>query len=387
MVHVEKTINFMGMRKTALTISFILLVISIGSLVTKGLNLGLDFTGGTQLELGFEEPVNLNRIREVLGETGLENPVVVLFGSDTEVLIRTQESMEDEEQRRIERRLVELDPQASVTEVRRVPSEMVDFTQIVQVSGVSEEQLRESGLFSRALYGSVRFDTVGDSVEVAVERSLDNVYISYLMDAIAEATDSRLELRRSEFVGPQIGEELRDEGGLGLLFALFVVMAYVALRFQYKFAFGAVLALIHDVIIVVGIFSLLGMEFDLTVLAALLAVIGYSLNDTIVVYDRIRENFRLMRRGTTEEVINSSLTQMLERTLITSLTTLMVLLILFFMGGELIRGFSAALIAGVVIGTYSSIYISANLLVSLQLTKEDLMPPPKEGEDQEPIAP
>ncbi|MDQ2077250.1 protein translocase subunit SecF [Marinimicrobium sp. ABcell2] len=386
-MHVEKTINFMGMRKTALTISFILLVISIGSLVTKGLNLGLDFTGGTQLELGFEEPVNLNRIREVLGETGLENPVVVLFGSDTEVLIRTQESMEDEEQRRIERRLVELDPQASVTEVRRVPSEMVDFTQIVQVSGVSEEQLRESGLFSRALYGSVRFDTVGDSVEVAVERSLDNVYISYLMDAIAEATDSRLELRRSEFVGPQIGEELRDEGGLGLLFALFVVMAYVALRFQYKFAFGAVLALIHDVIIVVGIFSLLGMEFDLTVLAALLAVIGYSLNDTIVVYDRIRENFRLMRRGTTEEVINSSLTQMLERTLITSLTTLMVLLILFFMGGELIRGFSAALIAGVVIGTYSSIYISANLLVSLQLTKEDLMPPPKEGEDQEPIAP
>jgi preprotein translocase subunit SecF len=387
MVHVEKTINFMGMRKTALTISFILLVLSIGSLVTKGLNLGLDFTGGTQLELGFEEPVNLNRIREVLGETGLENPVVVLFGSDTEVLIRTQESMEDEELRRIERRLRDLEPEAAVTEVRRVPSEMVDFTQIVQVSGVSVDQLRESGLFSRALYGSVRFDTEGDLVEVAVERSLDNVYVSYLMDTIAGATDARLELRRSEFVGPQIGEELRDEGGLGLLFALFVVMAYVALRFQYKFAFGAVLALIHDVIIVVGIFSLLGMEFDLTVLAALLAVIGYSLNDTIVVYDRIRENFRLMRRGTTEEVINGSLTQMLERTLVTSLTTLMVLLILFFLGGELIRGFAAALIAGVVIGTYSSIYISANLLVSLKLTKEDLMPPPKEGEEQESLTP
>lgn len=387
MVHIDKTINFLGVRKIAMTLSMILIVLSVGSLAIKGLNMGLDFTGGTQLELGLERPADINRIREILSEAGLENPVVVLFGSDTEVLIRTQEAMEDQERQRIEQRLREISPGAGVTDVRRVSAEMVDFLQIVEVSGVSAEQLRDADIFSRALYGSVRFDTEGDAVNVAVERSLDNVYIGYLIDRIGSGTDSRVELRRSEFVGPQAGAELRDEGGLGILFALFVVGIYVAARFQYKFSLGAVLGLVHNVILVVGMFSLLDLEFDLTVLAAVLAVIGYSLNDTIVIYDRIRENFRKMRRDTLEHVINTSLTQVVERTLVTSLSTLFVLVVLFFMGGELLRGFSLALIVGVAVGTYASIYICSSLLVTFKLTKEDLMPPPKEGEEQEALTP
>lgn len=184
---------------------------------------------------------------------------------------------------------------------------------------------------------------------------------------------------RTEYVGPQVGDELRDQGGLGLMFALIVVMAYVALRFQYKFSFGAVVALIHDVIITLGVFSILQLDFDLTVLAALLAVIGYSLNDTIVVSDRIRENFRKMRKGSPLDVINESLSQTLGRTLVTSGTTLLVLLMLFFFGGELIHAFSIALIVGVLIGTYSSIYVAANMLLVFGLTKEDMMEPEKEG--------
>ena len=191
-----------------------------------------------------------------------------------------------------------------------------------------------------------------------------------------------LDLKRIEFVGPQIGEELRDDGGIGMLFALAVVMAYVALRFQFKFSVGAVAALIHDVIIVLGIFSILRLDFDLTVLAAVLAVIGYSLNDTIVVADRIRENFRTMRKGSPVEVINVSLSQTLGRTIVTSLTTLLVLLALFFVGGELIHNFSTALIIGIVVGTYSSIYVAANVLLAMNVCKEDLMPPKVEEEEE-----
>lgn len=383
----EKVINFMAWRTIALAISAVLLVVSVVSLGMKGLNLGLDFTGGTQLEVGFEEPADLPQIRTVLGEAGLENPVAVLFGSDTEVLIRTQVAMEEGELARIESELAQLNPEAEVVAVNRAPADKTRFTQVVTISGVSEQQLQQANIFSDQRHGLVSYELTEEGVQVAVQKSLDTVYTEHLLGALGEATNSTVELRRSEFVGPQIGEELRDQGGLGMLFALFVVMAYVAVRFQYKFSVGAVMALIHDVIIVVGFFSLLNLEFDLTVLAALLAVIGYSLNDTIVVYDRIRENFRKIRRGTTEDVINVSLTQTLERTMITSLTTLLVLVILFFMGGELIRGFSIALIVGIVIGTLSSIYISANLLVTLNLTKEDLMPPQKEGEEQEELVP
>jgi preprotein translocase subunit SecF len=196
-----------------------------------------------------------------------------------------------------------------------------------------------------------------------------------------------VELRRMEFVGPQVGDELREQGGLAMLLALGLVMLYIAFRFQFKFAVGAVVALVHDVILTLGFFSIMGMEFDLTVLAALLAVIGYSLNDTIVVSDRIRENFRKLRRADPFEVINISLTETLGRTLVTSLTTLLVLFALFLFGGEMIHGFAIALIAGVTIGTYSSIYVAANMLLFMGVSKEDLMIPVKEGAEQEDLTP
>ena len=204
-----------------------------------------------------------------------------------------------------------------------------------------------------------------------------------IVAALADA-GQQVTLQRSEFVGAQVGDELRDQGGLGMLFALIVVMAYVAVRFQYKFSLGSVAALIHDVILVLGIFSLMGWDFDLTVLAAVLAVIGYSLNDTIVVSDRIRENFRTVRTGSSLEIINLSINQTLGRTLVTSLTTALVLLALLFLGGELIRGFASALLVGVVVGTYSSIYVTANVLIAMKIDRVDLMPPVVEEEDDRP---
>ncbi len=301
-----KIINFMGQRKLAALISIILLVGSIASLATNGLKLGLDFTGGTQVELGYESAVQLEPIRQQLAEAEFENFVVVYFGSDTEILIRLQQ-------------------------------------------GFSE--------------------TLGEEVLAAVSASAD--------------IDKKPELRRIEFVGPQVGEELREDGGLGMLVALLVVMLYVAFRFQFKFSVGAVLALAHDVLLVLGLFSVLQLDFDLTVLAALLAVIGYSLNDTIVVSDRIRENFRLLRKAEPLDVINESLSQTLGRTLITSFTTTLVLLALFFVGGELIHNFSVALLAGVLVGTYSSIYVAANILLMMGVTKEDLIVQVIETEGEE----
>jgi preprotein translocase subunit SecF len=203
--------------------------------------------------------------------------------------------------------------------------------------------------------------------------------------ALIETSDQSVEIQRISYVGPQIGEELTNDGGLGMLFALAVVMFYVAMRFQFKFSVGAVAALIHDVVIVMGVFSLFRLNFDLTVLAAVLAVIGYSLNDTIVVADRIRENFRVIRKSEPRELVDISLTQTLERTLITSLTTLLVLVALFYFGGEMIHNFALALIVGVVIGTYSSIYVSANVLLALNITREDLLPVEREGEEFEEV--
>jgi preprotein translocase subunit SecF len=300
-----KVINFMGQRKLAAALSIFLLVVSISSLALNGLKLGLDFTGGTQIEVGYEQPADIKSIRALLSDIGYGAAVVVFFGSDTDILIRLQESNNP---------------------------------------------------------------NLGDEVLVALR-----------------SQGEALDLKRIEFVGPQIGEELRDDGGIGMLFALAVVMAYVALRFQFKFSVGAVAALIHDVIIVLGIFSILRLDFDLTVLAAVLAVIGYSLNDTIVVADRIRENFRIMRKGSPVEVINVSLSQTLGRTIVTSLTTLLVLLALFFVGGELIHNFSTALIIGIVVGTYSSIYVAANVLLAMNVCKEDLMPPKVEEEEGEEV--
>lgn len=305
-INTKKIIDFMGQRKLAAIFSILLIVGSIVSLSTKGLVLGLDFTGGTQIEVGYSHPADLANIRSQLSESGFDNPVVIHFGSERDVLIRLQGKPE---------------------------------------VGLSDNVLQALG------------------------------------DAEQSNGDKGIDLRRVDYVGPQVGEELREDGGLGMLAALAIVMLYVAIRFQYKFSLGAVAALVHDVIITLGFFSITRMEFDLTVLAAVLAVVGYSLNDTIVVSDRIRENFRLLRVSDSKEVINESLTQTLGRTLITSFTTLLVLLSLFFFGGELIHNFAVALIVGVFIGTYSSIYVAANILLGLGMTREDLLPPEKEGEE------
>ena len=287
-------IDFLAWRRVALIFSSIFLVISLGSLFLKELNYGLDFTGGTLVELSYPNSANISEIRQTLVSGGYEGAQVANFGSSKEVLIK--------------------------------------------------------------LPGTIS-DSLGSEIVALLS---------------AKSLDQEIDLRRIEYVGPQIGDELRDDGGTAMLIALAFMMLYIAFRFQSMFAGAAVIALIHDVIIVVGIFSLIEIEFDLTVLAALLAVIGYSLNDTIVVSDRIRENLRSLESDSTYEIINTSLNQTLGRTLITSLTTLLVLLSLYLLGGELIKNFALALIFGVIIGTYSSIYIAANALISMGLNKDHL---------------
>mgnify|MGYP003298806585 FL=1 len=305
----EFNINFMRYRKIAGGISIALVIGSIVMLALTQVEWGLDFTGGSLVEVSYESAVSPESVRQGLEAAGYDGHVVQYFGSDRDILIR-------------------MPPQEHLSE---------------------QENAR-----------------IGDSI------------IGSLRDASGEA----VELRRSEFVGPAVGEELTNEGGLGMLTALGVVMIYIAFRFQLKFAVGAVIALFHDVLVVLGIFALTRWEFDLTVLAALLAVIGYSLNDTIVVSDRIRENFRKVRRGSPPDIIDTSLNQMLGRTLVTSLTTLLVLFALLILGGELIRNFAIALIIGIIVGTYSSIYIAANVLLVLNISKEDLALPVKEGADE-----
>ena len=299
-----KELNFMGARKIAAAFSIALILVSIASLAYQGLNLGLDFTGGTLIEVAYEEPANVNDVRQILEQASYKDVAVQHFGSEKDVLVRMSEAY-------------------------------------------------------RANLGDEVLATLKENSSVTVE------------------------LRRAEFVGAQVGEELRDQGGLALLLALAVVMIYVAARFQFKFSVGAVVALMHDVIIILGLYSIFQFEFDLTVLAALLAVIGYSLNDTIVVSDRIRENFRIIRQMTPVNLINLSLNQTLGRTLITSLTTLLVLLALLVVGGELIHYFALALTIGVVVGTYSSIYVAANILLAMNISREDLLPPEVEEEEDD----
>ena len=294
--------KFMKFRKIAGIISITLFIISVASLFFRGLSLGLDFSGGTLIEVSYESPISLEEVRSSLESNGYADSQVVNFGTNLDVLIK-----------------------------------------VADQSGNS---------------------SVGEDIF----NILSNQEIP-------------IELKRVEFVGPQVGDELRDQGGLGMLIALFMILIYVAFRFQYKFALGAVTALGHDVVIILGLFSIFSWDFDLTVLAALLAVIGYSLNDTIVVSDRIRENFRTERALEPIDMVDLSLNQTLGRTIVTSLTTLLVLFALFIFGGELIRGFSLALIIGVLIGTYSSIYVVANMLMSLTLTQEDLAVPEPEGAD------
>ena len=350
-INTKKIIDFMGQRKLAAIFSILLIVGSIVSLSTKGLVLGLDFTGGTQIEVGYSHPADLANIRSQLSDSGFDNPVVVHFGSERDVLIRLQGK-----------------PEVGLSD------------NVLQALGDAEQSNGDNS--SGKGIDLRRVDYVGPQVgEELREVGLSDNVLQALGSAEQSSEDEGIDLRRVDYVGPQVGEELREDGGLGMLAALAIVMLYVAIRFQYKFSLGAVAALAHDVIITLGFFSITGMEFDLTVLAAVLAVVGYSLNDTIVVSDRIRENFRLLRVSDSKEVINESLTQTLGRTLITSFTTLLVLLSLYFFGGELIHNFAVALIVGVFIGTYSSIYVAANILLGLGMTREDLLPPEKEGEE------
>lgn len=292
-------IPFMKWRRFAAAFSLIAMLVAAGSLGNRSLNWGLDFTGGTLVEVTYGDSADLSLIRATLESNGYEGAVVVAFGTDRDVLVRLPLGYSDDE-------------------------------------GVAMVTLLES------------------------------------VSAVP------VELQRIEFVGPAVGEELREQGGLAMLLALGLVMLYVAFRFQFKFAVGAVVALAHDVLFVLGYFSLLGMEFDLTVLAAILAVIGYSLNDTIVVADRIRENFRKLRRMSPSDVIDVSLTETFGRTVVTSLTTILVLVALAVFGGDMIHGFALALLAGVAIGTYSSIYVSATILLALGVSKEDVAIPTRE---------
>lgn len=291
-----RTINFMGVRNIAFAVTMLLTVLALFSWFHKGLNFGLDFTGGTLIELTYERPADLGKVREELASAGYHDAVVQSFGATTDLLVR----MPGE------------DPQLG--------------TQVA-------EALRQAG------------------------------------------ADNPATVKRVEFVGPQVGEELRDQGGIGMLLALGGVLIYLAFRFQWKFAVGAIISLIHDVVVTMGILSFFQITFDLTVLAAVLAIIGYSLNDTIVVFDRVRENFRLLRKASLIENINISTTQTLLRTIATSVSTLLAIIALWVFGGDSLEGFSIALFIGVLAGTYSSIYIANVMLIWLNLTTEDLIPP------------
>lgn len=298
-----RVIPFMGWRRPLLLMSAVLTMLSIGAIAFKGLVLGLDFSGGTQIELHFPQPVAAETVRDRLDAAGFANPVVAQLGSEHDLIIRLHEGGEDM--------------------ARRVVAALA---------------------------------TEGDAVP---------------------------EVKRADFVGPQVGAELRDQGGIALLVSLLGILVYVAIQFQYKFALGGILAVTHDTVITVGFFALFGLEFDLTVLAAVLTVIGYSINDTIVVFDRVRENFRLVRKGTPEEIMDLSMTQTLERTLLTSVCTLLVVVGLFLLGGDVLRNFSIALMVGIVFGTYSSVYVASGLALELGVRREDLLPPVKDEREFE----
>ncbi|MCH2477245.1 MAG: protein translocase subunit SecF [Gammaproteobacteria bacterium] len=304
MLNFKKTINFLSVRRITTTLSITLMIFSLVSIITKGLNPGIDFTGGFQIEISYQQPPEIEDIRNNLSSAGFNDAIVQNSGSATDIMIRI------------------------------APRE---------------------GLDSR---------TVG----------------KLIIENLSQSSNSA-ELMSSEYVSAQVGEELTEQGGLAMIFALIMIMIYIVFRFQWKFSIGAVMALIHDVLITVGVFSFFQITFDLAVLAAILAVVGYSLNDTIVIFDRIRENFRSMRRAETLDILNTSITQTISRTMITSSTTLMVLLALFIMGGQSLEGFSLALIIGVLIGTYSSIFIASTSIFYLDISTSDLLPSKREEVD------
>ncbi len=304
----NRDINFMRPRWYFVAMSAILVVLSILAVAVKGLNLGIDFTGGTVIEVHYAKSAPLVKIREILHKSGFNRAQVTNIGTARDVMIRV------------------------------------------------------------APHGAKNTEKIGEHVLGILER----------------ATPVHITLRKVDFVGPTVGNELRQDGALALLYTVIAVLIYVALRFEYRFALGAVLALVHDIIITVGVFAITHLEFNMTVLAALLALLGYSLNDTIVVFDRIRENFRKMRKGSPAQIINSAVTQTLSRTIMTSFTVVLVLLAMFLFGGSVIHNFSIAMLIGVVFGTYSSVYIASALALTLGVSKQDLMPAKKTEFDDRP---
>ena len=299
-----KTIKFLSIRKFTTIMSIVLILASTFSLMSKGLNLGIDFTGGIQIEISFENAPNIENVRSNLGSGGYDDAIVQNSGSSQDLMVR-----------------------------------------IPPRDGITNKKVGE--------------DVIG----------------------MLQASDNSVTLKSSEYISAQVGEELTEQGGLAMIFALIMIMIYIVFRFQWKFSIGAVLALIHDVMITLGIFSFFQLTFDLSVLAAILAVVGYSLNDTIVIYDRIRENFRSMRTAETLNILNSAITQTIKRTIITSSTTLLVLLSLFVFGGSSLEGFSIALIVGVLIGTYSSIFVASTSIFYLDISTTDLSPVKREEVD------
>jgi preprotein translocase subunit SecF len=297
-------IDFMRYQWPALVLSTAINLLAIGSFFFQGLNFGLDFTGGTVIEVGYKQPVQLAEVRSALAKAGYAEATVQHFGSSKDVLIRL------------------------------APKNRSEST-----AAVSDRVFR----------------------------------------ALSAQAKGQVDLRRAEFVGPEVGGELAESGGLAVLYSLIGILIYVWLRFEWRFSVGAIIATIHDTIVTVAVFSLFRIEFDLTVLAAVLAVIGYSLNDTVVIFDRIRENFRKIRKGTVLEVVNLSINETMSRTIITSGTTVVVVLALFFFGGEVIHGFALAMLVGVAVGTYSSIYVASSAAVMLGISRADLMPVKKEG--------
>ena len=304
MFNFKNTINFLSARRITTTISIVLMIFSLVSITSKGFNLGIDFTGGFQIEIRYLQPPKIEDVRNHLSSAGFNDAIVQNSGSATDIMIR-----------------------------------------------------------------------------IAPREGFDSRTVGKLIIENLSQSSNPAELMSSEYVSAQVGEELTEQGGLAMIFALIMIMIYIVFRFQWKFSIGAVMALIHDVLITVGVFSFFQITFDLAVLAAILAVIGYSLNDTIVIFDRIRENFRSMRRAETLDILNSSITQTISRTMITSSTTLMVLLALYIMGGQSLQGFSLALIIGVLIGTYSSIFIASTSIFYLDISTSDLLPSKREEVD------
>ncbi len=319
----ELNVDFLGLRRVAAIASSAVIVAGLASIAIQGIHWGLDFTGGTLVEVRYADQVSVDEVRAELASAQVENATVQYFGTSRDIMVRVPTSQEQGSAAQFS---------ASVVEALRAP------------------------------YGEILVDSQGGGQQMC-------------QTASGAVEQCLIQMRRVEFVGPKVGQELTEQGGLAMLYALIGILVYVAWRFEWRFAVGSVAALVHDVVITVGVFSIFQIEFSLAVLAALLAVIGYSLNDTIVVFDRIRENFRKFRKGTSTQIMNRSINQTLRRTVLTSLTTLLVVLTLLIFGGEVIRGFSIALLIGVLVGTYSSIFVASPVVLLLGISRQDMAIP------------